>query len=412
MYSYVKSQVLLRTIGSTYENVNLLGVTLYDIFNTYREVFIELSHPATTDPIYMDFLQVDKSGLNILLTFSEWLVENGDQSVPTVASLPSALIKFIRYQDAIQSGYKFVIAKAGRYDLNALPMHDKTNFPDIQITRPRQNTDITLLHTRAIVTINGYLHLTDTDGTHLWVLGATKSMLASSKNSVGILSFMDIGAIVKRRILAADVGKDENYRLYDKLYLTIPDCADKSVILSIFGYMQLEEAGVFYRVGENTFALHISRLPYIERIYEASRYGASDYLNLVKDPANPSVINVDELLSDALITTVMTAINSFVSIIPAAYIHKRKVFLRQSKIPGSLLVDIEPTFPLIVGYGKIGEYWKRRYRNVWVMNVDDNYYNNLLMSYLPDRELGIVNGSRPPEDTYGLSHGFMLELGC
>ena len=76
-----------------------------------------------------------------------------------------------KYVLAGDAGYKFNLVKLGssNYDLTAA--YNKDNLPDVEVTRPGIETDLSKLHNRCLLSVNGYFYLTDynvcieTDGT-------------------------------------------------------------------------------------------------------------------------------------------------------------------------------------------------------------------------------------------------------
>ena len=96
------------------------------------------------------------------------------------------------YQLANTAGYKFDIVKIGDHVFDQLAYYNKENFPDIQVKRPGTNTDLSLLHNKALMSVNGYFYPTVYEEDNLYIPNATLSMLKSRANSIGILSFNNL----------------------------------------------------------------------------------------------------------------------------------------------------------------------------------------------------------------------------
>jgi len=319
----------------------------------------------------------------------------------------------VRYQDAMYSGYKFDIGVAGSNLYDNVNLIDKVNLPDVRIYRNSSSQNSQILQNKALITVNGYVHKTVVIDNKLWILNATKSMLKSRKNHIGIISYyLSPNNLIKYDITSSNCSTDPNTPLYNRVYLTFPN-EIKTPLLILNGYMQFEEPGTFYRIGPNSFVLILANLPYIERLIEASRY--SDILrelNLSYNPNIPDLININEAKSDVTILKYLTAYNSFMVDLNVDSITNTKIYLNSTRIPNTYLFDQEPVYPLISGYGKLVEYWKRKDAVRCSLITTDSYYDNLLFSKYSIQDLTIINDRRNPNRTYRLSNAYLLKTQC
>jgi hypothetical protein len=311
------------------------------------------------------------------------------------------------------SGYKFDIGIAGSNLYDNVSLIDKVNLPDVHLYRNVASQNPQLLQNKALISVNGYIHKTRVVDNKLWVLNATRSMLKSRKNHIGILSYyLSPNNLIKYDITEDTCVPDTNLTLYNRVYLTFPNDI-KTPLLILNGYMQFEEPGVFYRIAPNSFVLILSQLPYIERLIEANKY--SDILkdmNLTYNPSIPDLININDAKSDAAVLKYLTAYNSFMVDLNVDTISNTKIYLNSTRLPNTYLFDQEPIYPLISGYGKMIEYWKKKDAVRYRLTTTDNYYDNLLFSKYSNQDLVVINDRRDPNRTYRLSNAYLLKTIC
>jgi len=369
-----------------------------------------VTHPDYAFELYIDFnaLKTQHSGYN--KTLAEWFVEIDNLTLPRLETLPSTRIRYISYSDAHQAGYKISVETAGEFTPDNFP---REMSPDAKLIRPRTDTDVTRLHNRALVTVNGYLHLTDTDNEHLWVLDAAKSMRHANMNHLGIISFDRVCSLKKLPITSDMIYPEVPDRpLREHLSIVLDeDIGNRSVLVSVGGYLQLIEPGVCWQSGERAITICIDRLPHRERYQESRQYLNLASLELTLDPNNPSVVISNELYSDAVLKRYLQLRQSFVVLLDIPNLFYRKIHIRHSSLPGMYVSHQDPTYPQITGYGKISEYWKVYEDDQWAVNIVDGIQNNYVSSYRPMHDLEILNDHRLPGRSYRHSTGYLLEMG-
>lgn len=316
------------------------------------------------------------------------------------------------YVNARNAGYKANLCQIGTNVYDPLQYWTKSNFKDIEITRPTLTTDLSLVHNKSLITVNGYVYPTVYTAGKLYVPKATRSMLKSRSNHLGLISFNNLADNLIRYPLTVDmITPDGLFSLYEKCVITLP--ADiRTPMLVIGGYIQLEEPGVFYRISANSFALSLNRLSYIERLYETQRYrDIFEDLEIPTSVVNISMIDATLARSDATILKYLTTFNSFLIDVPVDSIQTRKVYLNQANIPASYQTDKLPNYPLITGYGKLSEYsYSTGPEGRYNVNTIDAYYNNHLVSKLDSHKVDVYNDHRKVGSTYRLSNAYMLDM--
>lgn len=318
----------------------------------------------------------------------------------------------IQYHLATTSGYKANITKVGEYEYDELAYYHKDNFPDIQITRPNTTTNLALLDRKTLMTVNGYVYPTVFQDERLYIPQATKSMLKSRQNAIGIISFNRLSEPLKKtKITASMISSEVPTSMFEKVILTFNHDVGHPILI-MGGYMIFEHPEFFYRVNSNSFVLRLDRLNYIEKLYELNRYrNIFDELNIPTSVNNPHTIDGDVARSDLSIINFLTLNNSFLVEVPGSGLEVQKIYLEHSNLPGSFRTEIEPTLPMFGGYGKIIEYTKRRHNDTkYNVYTSDAYYNNHLFSKLPPEQIRLYNDHRVPGKTYNLSEAFFMRL--
>lgn len=317
----------------------------------------------------------------------------------------------VRYQLANTAGYKFNIVKIGHNEYDPLAYYHKENFPDVEITRPNIDTDLHLLDTKCLLTVNGYIYPIIYNNNRLFIPNATKTMIKSRSNNIGILSFNNLNSnLIKHNITIDMITTESPYSLYEKAIITFQNDLN-SVILVIAGYPIFENSEYFYRVSGNSFALRLDRLQYIEKLYELSRYrDIFEELTIPVSSNNPSMIDANIARSDAIILKFLTLFNTFLVEIPTT-LTINKIYLEHSNVPGNFRTEINPTYPIVVGYGKFCEYAKKKTNDTkYTVYINDSYYNQHLISNMSYENITIYNDHRLVGSTYRLSNAFFLKI--
>lgn len=405
MYSFVNAIGLARSIGSQWHEVDLSNILVFDIFTTYTKVYLVLANPSLPDDVFVDIdiLRQEFSSYNG--TLNQLLVTLDNRTLATVPALPSTAVKVARYSDATRSNYKIDLTKIGVVTPDNYPASE---LDDIEITRPLYPTDLSLLHTHCLISVNGYYHLTDTDGERAYVYNAAKTLRQSRCNHVGILSFLDIGALQKVIIDPDNIYPQvPTSSLSERIFFDVSqDLTNKSYLLVLGGYLVFPSENVFWQSGEHTLALDINQLQYPERIQESSLYMDLSALGLTSlDP-----IDSVELFSDEIIKNYLTLKESYLVVIDTPNLMTNKIFLRHSHLPGMFTAYQDPTLPLIVNYGKVAEYWKTYEDSFWSVTVNDSFLRNYVLSQQPIYQQPLLNDHLLPHVPYQHSHGYLLEI--
>lgn len=320
--------------------------------------------------------------------------------------------KIANYQLANTANYSFSIVKAGENVYDQAAYYYKEDFPDVELKRSKAVIDLEPLHSKFLITVNGFVHPTTYSDGRLYIRHATKSMLKSRSNAVGLLAIGKLTDTVTKTPITVDmISQESNLPPVEKVYITFPDYVMKPVLI-MAGYMIFEDEEHFYRISDNTFALKLDRLQYIEKLFELNHYrDIFTELDIPVSNSNPTAFEAESAKSFETIAKFLSLHNSFVVDLHVEELSVRKVFLEHSTIPSTFWTEVKPTLPLLVGNGKMGEYSYRRGRgNKHTVFTQDTVYNNYLFSAQNASTVKMYNEHRRPGSTYKLSSGFFLEI--
>ena len=409
MYTYVKSLSLSRGFAGVWSTEDLNQRTLLNIYNTTSKFYLTLKESVTDTEVFVDMndLKLEFSTYNN--TVEQWLIDIGNRNLPTIASLPDTTIKYAKYSNAIQAGYKLTLSKRG-YELDdSAPMESLT---DLKLTRPGYETNMSLIHTHCLTSIHGLLHNTDTDNIAAYVVDAGKVIHKRGHSHVGITSFLDIGAVTKVKINQDNIGRLEpTTPLCEKTVFTVEEPLDgKSYMLSFGGYLVTPEEGVFYRSGEKSFTICPQALNFLERYLDSKDIIDLSSLGIPVSDINQDVVTLEHLMLDETIKKYLTLSQSFLIIVDTPYIAYNKIHVRGSPLPGRFTSYQNPSYPMVVGYGRLAEYWKTEEACHWSLAVPDNYYRHFIAGQQPTSFIKMVNDHLLSSKPLYLSRGFLLEM--
>lgn len=411
MYTFVNATCLSRSIGAQWENKEHLDdMLVYTIYQTFTKVYLILTNPDLPAPVFvdMDTLRAQYSSYND--TLKQLLIDLTDTTLTTVDSIPSTKIKYAKYSDAVRAGYKIQTTIAGLNLPDNFPDDDKH---DLSMTRPVFSTNMALLHDYTLISVNGYYHMTDTNDKEAFVLKGADTMRRSNNNHIGIFNFLDIGKLEKipldiTKIIPATTGAT----LRDKITFSVDqDLDNKSYILILGGYLVFPDTNVFWRSGNNSFNLDMNQLPYPQRIFESNHYLDLSSLKLSVIPNNPDHgFDIDQLYSDDVIKAYMSMSQSFLVLVDIPHISIGTIPVSHADLPGMFTSYQDPSYPLIVTYGKTAEYWKTKEDGFWSVTTQDSFLRNFIADEKPFTDQHIVTDNLLAGKPYFHSRGFLLQV--
>lgn len=409
MYTLIKSIAVLKEAGSRWEEVDPSLMTMETMFSIYRAGYLTLESTMLVDRIYVDINSLRDSQSANTDTLTAYLASIGNAALPTVAEIPVLNPKYAKWEDAFRAGYQIDLVKPGVPLGNVgIPLEDKT-----WVRMHRENTLGSELYDNCLISINGFYHRTDTDGENLFVVDGGKSLFKSRQNQVGMWSFKSLGGVECVPITESMIMKGEsNLDFKTRLYIDSGiDLSDRYYFLVLGGYVHFPDGQTLWQLNSSTLGVNVSKLPLAERYQESFPY--LDFSELLLDTRadSPTVVDVAQLYSDEKLVKYLTMSQSFIVVLNKKDIFRNKLHVRAEPLPGMFLTYTEPKYPLIVGNGKVAEYWKTLEDGYWNMRVQDSYLQNKVFSTLDFSEQTLGWESNETMVPYYNSPGYLLELG-
>ena len=324
------------------------------------------------------------------------------------------LKKTVKYVLANRANYQASLFDNRTNRFNPEFAYAKSDYPDLKLTRKEEGfgVDWGLLSRRVLCTVNGQVFQAFNGGDGLVVKGATKIMLRSRQNQVGLLSFLDLGVDLNIIRFTEDMLYNESSRpLFERLTIAIPREVGVGFLV-LAGCIIPLDASALFRNSPTSLVLRLDLLNHIDRLYLLQRYrNIFEELGIPVANNNPSLVDMAVVCSDAVVKKLLLLDNSFFVNVPLSNFNFRKIYLEHSDLPSTFRTLIEPTLPLMGAYGKLLEY---SYRSTpeprYIVNTVDAYLDNAILSANNPNEVKLYNDHRNLERTYRLHQAYFMEM--
>ena len=407
MYTLVTAYGLAVSKDSQWGTADLSTLTMQQIFNLYRKLFLQLNSNLLAQDIVVDFeiFRTEHSASTELL--ADMLQGLSNSALQTVPALPSYTAKRATFNDMFRAGYKVQATRPGLAPDSTSPIYERT---ELRITR--NQTDMQRFHDHCLVTINGFFHQMETDGKYCYVPHGNKSAILSKDSQMGFVNFENIGKVKTVQITEQMIYKQNaDSFLSKRVFIKMPeDTTGKTVLLVVGGYLYLPDGQTFTKAGETTYCVDFNHVPLLERYFESANYLDMGALNLEKNIKFPNQIKISDFLSDAKFTKYLTLPQSFFVIIDTPEITYERHFLRKNSFVGRYISPTEPKSTLMTGLGKVSEYWKEYGDNQWVLNVGQAYDMEYVAHTVLPGDISYMTDNTVPAHRYYLSQAYMLDF--
>lgn len=409
MYALISSIAKGLNGDVRWRNVSVGDMLVHSIFSTYSKVIVTLNESYSNKQVAIDLETIKSKVAGQFITFNEFLLFNGDDTLVTLESVPKLNTKYAQYFDGFRAGYKFhPIHPSAALD-SEYPLSEKTW---LHITR--ENTDYIKMHNSCLVNVNGFYHMTDTDGTCLYAKDATKSLFLSKQNQIGFYDFSNLGQLSLIPITTDMILNHENiHGLRNSCHIHLgTDVSNKTVMLVLGGYLHVLDTRTFYRLNESVFGIDFNNLNLIDRYFESRYYIDLSSLPLEKSPRNPNQISVDNFFNDENLLAYLTLSQSFFVILDNSDIFTDRQYIRATNMPNMFISFEEPKSPLIVGSGKVSNYWYQLEDGQYSINSHDAMNSNRVYDTVDVLKEVSVTDARIPYNPVSHSNAFLHKVGC
>lgn len=405
MYSLISALVRTKN-NKKWQVVDLTNLSVSLIFSSFREILLLVNVPGVTEPETLNMDQLRLEFTNYSGTISDLFNNIGNRALVTTPGTLDIDIKTVKYADAVRAGYKIHPVTQSGHEDSQLPKEDKT-----WLKLTKNNFDYQLFQDYCLTAVNGFFHFSETNNEGVYIKDGMKSNLYCHENTCGILSFKDIGKIQTKLITNDMIYQEADKPLYIKTILDIgEDITNKTVLLSIGGYLILPDSKVFSIFNETSLLIDFINYSIPNRFYESRQY--LDYTSFELDyPAtNAYQVNVDELYSDDFIIKLLTMSQSFIILIDNPDVYFEKHNIRKGRMPGCYTSYLKPNLPLFIGQGMFSNYWYKYQKPFWSLNVIDGFRHYRNYNTTKTKALGGIDDKRIPANPVTWSRAYYLKI--
>jgi hypothetical protein len=306
-----------------------------------------------------------------------------------------------KFKDAFMAGY--TVTPVSQSNSSVASIADKTH-----VRLERNSVDYLNFYNHALVSVNGFYHICDTDGIKgLMVMDAVKSLNISKQNQIGIFSFKDICSLKTYPINKNNLITSNNGTV--KIVIN-KDINNKTVVLCIGGYLYFQDPLTFFNVNDNIFKIDFNQISLLDRYYESKKYIDLSKLPIDFAITNNQQISVSHLLADECLKEYMTLSQSFIIVLGTPKININKRHVKKTGFPGMYISYSLPNLPLVTNFGKHNEYWYQKEDDHYAINVYDNIVENRIFDTMLKEKQITVSDQRRPDIPGSLSQAYFLEI--
>ena len=108
MYEYQKAVVKHRRPDVRFEEMDVSQLPVKDLLRTYENIYLVLSHPVLGVKHTLKMRENETIFVEVLegTTVAQWLVANGNNTLPTEEGVPEVSTSYVMARDAWQAGFK------------------------------------------------------------------------------------------------------------------------------------------------------------------------------------------------------------------------------------------------------------------------------------------------------------------
>lgn len=409
MYIFTKAVALERAAGSQWQEIDLSAVRLIDIFNRYAECYWILTNSFSPEELTVDIQDLRKDNLSNTDTVTVFLAQLGTKALPHSSVRIELKRSEVRYSDAFRARYNVRVMSP--YVGNGVQVpREEADW----LSLTRQGTPMRDVGKYCMASVNGFFHMTDSDDEAFYVVDGGRTMRHSNRNELGLYNYEGIGSIQCVPIKDDMVHQRWPAQPLSKQCYIEPDIdlSKKTVMLVFMGYLHALDSATFYRVNDNTYCLDLENYPLLERYYEASKTLDLTSLQLNTTGANGKKVELAHFLSAETIRAMMALSQSFLVAVDNPYMYVKREAIRRTTTPGNYITYTKPTLPMMLGTGRMAEYWTQVEDGQWAVTVNCGFRDNLLVHTTNSESSRVAPGdNRIAFNPMELSRAFFLKIG-
>ncbi|QTH80270.1 hypothetical protein PA10_00070 [Pseudomonas phage pPa_SNUABM_DT01] len=380
MYEYQGALVKHRKPDVRFEEKDVKDIAVKTLLRDYAEVYLTLTHPSLEGKHTLVLTEVaDRTGsLLETTTVAQWLVDNGNLTLPTHEGIPFTKTSVVMARDAWMAGYR-----VDRCIPNGSPFNDAIDSDKTDIWLTRDDTDYVDVQRHCLGTVNGLFHRVDADNDGVYLKDGGITFRKTQNALVGLVSFKNIGRVHTASITPDMVyNPDITKRYSDNFYLKVPfDTSNKVMGIVIGGYLHLHTNDIQV-IGGNAMKVRMNKIPFLDR-YMVSRY-LIDQSSMERfhevSATNELDYDLQGFLSNECMLELLTLSQSFIVGIEVDHLTTKVFQTSRTHLPGRFYHDQRPLLPLRTQLGLMPSYISEEENGVWVIRVDNNLQQHRFMN--------------------------------
>lgn len=351
MYTLVTSVLKRRNDNTPWSEVNLNNVKVSEFLNDYISGYVVLTNRSLPGEHIVDYMSFLTGRLPLPLfdlTFPVWLNLINNRVLPTIKE-PEFAFGEVWFSEVHKAGWEVQRAHP------ISPSND--NFTQADLTDGlliKPSVSMEVYGEYILATQNGLLHYSYPTDRGLKVRDLTKSYYSSKKNSVGVLSFTDVGKIKQIPITEQNlipVRPDDN--MLREFYVDADmDLTGKTVWASIGGYLHTDINEV-YSVNNETglVGFDLKKIDIPRRVAHSSQLIDLSSLGIFLPDWSPTLFNLNELKTREVMQKYLTLTQSFLIVIDTQDIEVTKEELEFTGVVGVYKSPKRRNFAVTNQYG-------------------------------------------------------------
>jgi len=368
-YAITTTIALRKNPSSGWLEIDPSAVTIAELLATYQKILVTLTNPFEVTPTLFDLVANRHRFTNPALTFGAWLIANGNTVLPSVGSGYTISNQLSNTGDLHAHGFKIrKVHPVGHPDLE-YPEEDKT---DALITKP--GIDYLYMGTHALVSLNGFFHLTEGTNHGLYVRNAVKSSKIAGDIQMSVTSFASIGSLQLVPITPEMIFKGNvDQKLYKQCFVDLGVSTEsKTVLLSIGGYLHCLDSA-YHEIGNGVVSIDFTKLPLLDRLFESMHYIDMQPLHAAFFNDFNNTLIIDQITSDAFITDYLTLSQSFAIVVDTDYLVVDRTAFTSTRFPGQYISTFVPKGMLLTETGRELAYTVKEDTGWYSVNTDPAY---------------------------------------
>lgn len=409
MYEYVKALVKYKKPNVKFEELDVRKVIVRSMMTIYDEVYVQLRHPSLTGIHTLIFSDIEDKVSSQLgtVTFEDWLLANGNNTLPTTEGIPVVEENSALARDAWQAGYNLDLCVP-----NGSPFNEAIDSDKSDIWMTRADTDYIDVQGHCLATVNGLVHRLDADDQGVYIKEGGTSFRKAKIASVGLISFKTVGKLHTATIKPEDVYHVDPTKHYSSsVFIKVPfDTTNKVMGIVIGGYLHLCPNDVRV-IGDNAIRVNMKRLPILER-YMTSKYlidqSSMERFHKISDQ-NPTDYNLNGFNSNECMLELLTLSQSFVVGIEVDHLTMTRHTTGRTHLPGRFYFDEAPIYPLMTELGLLPSYLSKEEAGIWVIRIDNNLKQNRFINTTDFSAQEKVDEKRVSSEAQSYSRGDLIK---